>query len=460
MLISPFASHIFAPLFREEDVAAIFSDDAFLQNMVAFESALAQAQGKLGVIPETAAAAITHALHTFQPDLAQMQKGVEQAGVPVAELVRQLRHHVGGEAATYIHWGATTQDVMDTAVILQMRAALVEIESLLMKTITQLAQLADLHRQTLMVGRTHSQHALPITFGYKVAGWTAPLLRHQQRLQELKPRLFRLQFGGAVGTLAALGQSGTAVQQDLANKLNLSIPSTSWHTQRDTFAECAGWLSMVCGSLAKLAQDIILLAQSDVGELRETADVKRGGSSTMPQKSNPVISEGIIAIARSNANLVATIHQAQIQEHERGTHGWQMEWLTLPQMFVSTAASLRKAHFLSQNLVVNEEKMRQNVAATNGLMLAEPISLALSQYFDRETAKNLVKQACQLAQQKKRHLVDVVRDELAALGKVDVSIDWETLSKEANYLGASEALIDQFLDKVTKNHENHTPNNS
>ena len=343
------------PLFGDEKMQQIFSDAAFIEQMVLVERTLAAVQGQLGVIPEAAAATIVAALDTFVPDLPQLQAGVERAGVPVPELVRQLRQHIGGEAASFVHWGATTQDVMDTAVILQIRHALNEIEPALQETIKNLARLADAQRHTLMVGRTHSQQALPITFGYKVAGWMAPLLRHQQRLQELKPRLLQLQFGGAVDTLAALGERGTAVQQALAAALNLNVPTITWHTQRDNLAECAGWLSLLSGSLAKMAQDIILLAQSEVGELRETADPKRGGSSTMPQKSNPIISEGIIAIARANASLLATLHQAQIQEHERGTHGWQMEWLTLPTMFIYTAAALRKTHFLSQHLVVNEK---------------------------------------------------------------------------------------------------------
>ncbi len=291
-----------------------------------------------------------------------------------------------------------------------------------------------------MVGRTHSQHALPITFGYKVAGWLAPLLRHQQRLREMKPRLFVLQFGGAVGTLAALGEMGTAVQEALALSLDLHAPPISWHTQRDNLVECAGWLSLLSGSLGKMAQDIILLAQSEVGELHETADPARGGSSTMPQKSNPIISEGVIAIARANANLLATMHQAQIQEHERGTHGWQMEWLTLPTMFVYTAAALQKIHFLSQNLVVNQERMRQNVAASNGLLLAEPISLALSQQLGREEAKTVVAEACQQALAQNRHLVEVIRE------KTSITLNWAEIQSEANYLGAAQAFIDRILE--------------
>ena len=200
-----------------------------------------------------------------------------------------------------------------------------------------------------MAGRTHSQQALPITFGFKVAGWLAPLLRHRERLAELRPRVLVVQFGGAVGTLAALGASGPQVQEALASELGLNLPPIPWHTQRDTMAELAGWLSMLNGSLAKMAQDVILLAQSEVSELSESGDSTRGGSSTMPQKNNPITSELIITAARTNASLLASMHQAQVQEHERGTHGWQMEWLVLPQMFTLTAAALNKTLLLSQN---------------------------------------------------------------------------------------------------------------
>lgn len=442
MTTFPSNSQLLNPLFGNETMQRIFSDAQFIAQMVRFERALAEAQGGLGVIPAQAASAIVTALGSFTPNISQLQAGIDRAGVPVPELVRQLRQHVGGEAATYVHWGATSQDVMDTAVILQIRQGTNELENILRQTIAQLAALADEHRHTLMVGRTHSQQALPITFGYKVAGWLAPLLRHQQRLQELKPRLFVLQFGGAVGTLAALGEMGTAVQQTVAASLNLQPPLIPWHTQRDNLAECAGWLSLLSGSLGKIAQDIILLAQSEVDELRETTDPARGGSSTMPQKSNPILSEGVIAIARANANLLATMHQAQIQEHERGTHGWQMEWLTLPTLFVYTAAALQKIHFLSQNLVVNKERMRQNVATSNGLLLAEPISLALSQQLGREAAKTVVAEACQEAFAQNRHLVEVVRE------KTSISLDWGELGNEANYLGVAQAVIDRILESA------------
>ncbi len=442
--MSFFAHHssLFAPLFNDPAIIALFSDEQFIRYLLATEASLATVQSRLDLIPSSAGEQISIAASTLQIDWQRLQQATEQAGFPIIELVRQLRVATSNEAAAFVHWGATTQDIMDTALILQLRAALDLIEAKLRSVIGDLAQLANRHRHTLMAGRTHSQQALPITFGLKVANWLAPLLRHLERLEEIKPRLLVVQLGGAAGTLAALGEMGMAVQAALAAELGLAVPLMPWHTQRDTLAELAGWLSLVTGSLAKLAQDVILLAQSEVGEVNESADRARGGSSTMPQKSNPIVSELIVALARSNANLLASMHQALIQEHERATHGWQLEWLTLPQMVAQTAAALNKASFLSQNMVVDEAQMRKNVAASNGLMLAEALSFALAGPMDRTTAKRLIGAAVEVARGEKRHLVDVVREQCAA------PLDWAMLRNEANYLGSTQALIDRVLQKA------------
>jgi 3-carboxy-cis,cis-muconate cycloisomerase len=382
---------------------------------------------------------ISSKAHTFQVRADLLRAGLQQDGVPVIELVRQLREVVGPECSAYVHFGATSQDIMDTALVLQIRDALPVLERLLESISRNLAAMAEKYHSTIMAGRTHSQQAVPILFGLKVAGWLAPLTRHRERLIQLKPRVLVIQLGGAAGTLATLDSMGLQVQDALAAELGLGVPLMPWHTQRDTLAELAGWLSMVSGSLAKMAEDIILLAQTEVGEARESANTARGGSSTMPQKNNPVISEQIIACARSNAQLLASMHQALIQEHERGTHGWQMEWLTLPRMVGLTAAALRKAHFLSGQLEIDENRMKQNVIASNGLMLAEALSVALAQSMGRSEAMKLVSEACQIAQAEHRHLIDVVRE------KSDAPLDWQKLSDESGYLGSSQALIDRVL---------------
>lgn len=433
-------SSLFAPLFSDSEVAEQFSDAQFVRAMLEVESALATVEGRLGVISTEAATRIVDIAARLEVDFERLRNGVEKSGVPVIDLVRQLREQVEGEAADYVHWGATSQDIVDSARVLQIRGALTIFESMLESLIQNLSRLADQHRHTLMAGRTHSQQALPITFGFKVAGWLAPLLRHRERLAELRPRVLVVQFGGAVGTLASLGRSGTQVQEALAAELGLDLPPIPWHTQRDTMAELAGWLSMLNGSLAKMAQDVILLAQSEVSELSESGDSTRGGSSTMPQKNNPIISELIITAARTNASLLASMHQAQVQEHERGTHGWQMEWLVLPQMFTLTAAALNKALFLSQNLAVDEVRMHQNVTVSNGLMLAEAVSHALVKAsMSRASANQLVKEACQVVAQEGRHLIDVMKE------KTDAPVDWDAIREESSYLGSANTFIDRVL---------------
>lgn len=442
MTFSPTDSRLFGPLFSEPAIAAIFSDEQFVRDLLEVEATLAHVQGDLGRIPAAAAQQIAMTAPHLLIDWDRLQHATETAGFPIIELVAQLRQAVGPDAAAYVHWGATTQDIMDTALILQIRRALAVLSAQLDAIINRLAALAEQHRHTLMAGRTHSQQALPITFGLKVASWLAPLIRHRHRLAELQPRLLVVQFGGAAGTLAALGADGIAVQQALAMALGLGRPPMPWHTQRDNLVEFAGWLSLVSGSLAKLAQDIILLAQSEVAEVNESADRSRGGSSTMPQKSNPIMSELIIAAARTNAALLSSLHNAQIHEHERATHGWQMEWLALPQMVALTGAALAKARWLSENLVVDVTQMARNVAASNGLMLAEAVSFALAEGMARSAAKALVAQAMQITLAEGRHLVDVVQE------LTDLPLDWAALRDERNYLGATQQLIDQGLAEV------------
>ncbi|WP_309572740.1 adenylosuccinate lyase family protein, partial [Deinococcus sp.] len=346
----------------------------------------------------------------------------------------QLRPLIAPEGRDFLHYGATTQDIVDTALVLALRDALNLLEADLRGSIATLATLADTHRHTVMAGRTHSQQALPITFGLKAAGWLAPLTRHLTRLANLRPRVLTVQFGGAAGTLAALNGDGLRVASALAAGLGLGEPLTPWHTQRDGLGELASWLSLVTGSLGKLAQDVILLAQSEVGEVRESAE-KRGGSSTMPQKQNPILSEGVIAAARLNATLLGAVHQAALQEHERGTHGWQLEWLTLPQMIGLTGGALARVRQLATELDVDEARMARNVIESRGLMLAEAYTFALTPTLGREAAKNRVRDAVQQTVQLGQTLA-------AALEPLPAGV---TLPAEADYLGDTQSIIDRVL---------------
>jgi 3-carboxy-cis,cis-muconate cycloisomerase len=283
----------------------------------------------------------------------------------------------------------------------------------------------------------------------KVAGWLAPLVRHVERLEEISSRLLVVQFGGAAGTLAALENKGLRVAEELAKELKLGLPAIPWHAQRDSIVEFAGWLSLVTGSLGKMAQDIILLAQSEVGEVGESGEEGRGGSSTMPQKSNPITSELILAAARTNASLLSAMHHALIQEHERATHGWQVEWLTLPQMVLLTGGALKHALYLAKNLQVDAAAMRANMARANDVILAEAAVFALATAMPRQKAEELVKRACGAAIADGKPLIEIVK-RLAQGDVADGAVDWQALIRPENYLGEAEIMIDRVLRSAEK----------
>lgn len=439
-------STIFGPLFGDEQVNELFSDRALVVKLVQVEIALARAEARLGVIPSAAAEQIA-GVKADKIDAAALAQGTIRSGFPIIALVQELRKQVSAEAAPYIHWGATTQDIIDSAAVLQLRDAMQILRRRIGEISRNLASLADKHRTTVLAGRTHSQQALPVTFGLKAAGWLAPLLRHVERLAELEPRLLVVQFGGAAGTLAALGDHGLAVMQGLADELELGAPAMPWHAQRDCLVEFGGWLSLVTGSLAKIAQDVILMAQTEVGEVGESAEAGRGGSSTMPQKSNPITSELIVAAARMNAALLSALHNGQIHEHERATHGWQVEWLTLPQMVQLTGGALKHGAYLTKNLQVDAAAMLANIARAHDVILAEAAVFAMAKVFPRAQAEELVKKACAVAVAQNQPLIEVVR-QLA--GAAATAIDWQALAKPENYLGASDQMIDRVLEQAKK----------
>jgi len=407
---------------------------------VAVEAALARVQGRLGVIPTAAAEQIAARANRAKIDLSALTAGTLRSGFPIAALVEELRRTIGAEAGRYLHWGATTQDVMDTASALQLRSIIGILDGRIVELIRSLSELAERFRTTVMAGRTHGQQALPITFGLKAAAWLAPFLRHRERLTELSSRLLVVQLGGAAGTLAALGERGLEVSRALAAELGLGVPLMPWHAQRDGYLEFAGWLSLVTGSAGKMAQDVILLAQGEVAEVAESAEPGRGGSSTMPQKSNPITSELILAAARVNAALVSAMHQASIQEHERGTHGWQVEWLALPQMVSLAAGALKHTLELAKQLAIDEVRMRENIARSFDLILAEAAVFALSAAMARPAADDLVKRACSLARSERKPLIEVLRN--LSIGRVpEGTVDWQALSRPENYLGEADKIV-------------------
>jgi 3-carboxy-cis,cis-muconate cycloisomerase len=443
---TPLDSAIFKPLFSDDEISALLSDAAFVRALVDVEAALARAEARAGVIPAKAAEQIAKASGE-KVDITALTQGAVRSGFPIIALVQELRKQAGPDAAPFVHWGATTQDIMDTACVLQLRSAIKLLRARLGEITRHLSALAERHRATVLAGRTHGQQALPITFGLKVASWLAPLVRDVERLEEIVPRLLVVQFGGAAGTLAALGDKGLRVAKELGKELELSVPVMPWHAQRDSFVEFAGWLSLVTGTLGKMAQDLILLAQTEVGEAGESAEPGRGSSSTMPQKSNPIMSELNIAAARTNASLLANMHHAQIQEHERATHGWQMEWLTLPQMILLTGGALKHALYLAKNLQVDASVMGANIRRAHDVILAEAAVFALSGSMARPKAEELVKEACGIALAKNQPLIQVI-EKLAKDSLEKGSIDWRALAEPKNYLGETDRIIGAVLQKA------------
>lgn len=430
---------MYAALLSDPEVAGLLDDAAQARAMVRVERALAVVEGRLGVIEPAAAAVIDQRLDGFAPDLAGLDRGTGEAGVPVPALVGQLRSRVGGEAAGFVHWGATSQDIIDTALVLQLREALALLGGRLTDVIAALSELADAHRATVAVARTRFQQAVPTSIGLKAAVWLAPLLRHRARLAELRPRLLVVQFGGAAGNLSALGDQGIAVMAGLAGELGLGCPALPWHAQRDTLAELASWLALVTGSLGKFGLDLLLLAQSEVGEVREA---RGGGSSTMPQKANPVLSEALLTLARRNATLLAGMFQAVPHALERDGAAWQLEWAVLPDMVETTAAALAHAGELARTVIVDPARARAVLDAALDLPLAEAVSFALAEQMPRARAQELVKQAAREATASGRKLLDVMA------ARDGAGIDWEQVRAQAEHPACNDALIDRVLAEV------------
>ena len=443
MSILPFDSVLLGPLLSDPQTAALLDDAAQLRGMLAFEAALARAEGRCGVIPEDAAARIAEVAKALEIDPAVLAEGTARDGIPVPALVTALRETIGGEAAAFVHWGATTQDVMDTGLVLRLRKILDILDARLTELGARLATLAEAERGTVMLARTRGQQATPTSFGLKVAGWLAPQQRHRQRLEELRPRLEVLSFGGAAGNLSALGSAGPGVAAALAAELRLPLPIMPWHSQRDSVVELGNWLGLVSGSLGKMAGDILLLCQNEVGELREGAfdGQEGGGSSTLPQKANPIRSEAILSLTRHTMGLVAQMQLAAVHHHERDGVAWQTEWLVLPQMIVATGAALTQSLALVDALQVDRARMRANIEETKGLALAEAASFALSAHLPRPEAQALVKAACKEVLSSGRPLIDLLAE------RSDAPVDWDALRDPARQLGSAATFIDRVLGR-------------
>jgi 3-carboxy-cis,cis-muconate cycloisomerase len=440
------------PLFRSQAVEKVFSNRATLQAMLDFEAALARAEARAGFIPASAAPAIEAKCRAELYDMTVLARSAAGAGNLAIPLVKQLTLLVAKkdkDAARYVHWGATSQDTIDTGRVLQLRQALALISSELDLFAVVLGELVHKNRATLVVARTWMQQALPTTFGLKAAGWLDAIDRHRTRLAETQERCLALQFGGAVGTMAALGARGLDVAANLSKELQLPLPELPWHSHRDRTAEIATTLGLCCGTLGKIARDISLHTQTEVGEVFEPSADGRGGSSTMPHKRNPVTCAVVLSAAARVPALVSTMLGAMVQEQERGLGGWHAEWETLPEIVRLTAGALHHLTTTISELEMDQERMRQNLDITHGLIFAEAVAMALAEKMPRSEAHELVQLACKRAQSSRRDLRSVLAQD--AIMKANLSdAELDRLFTPANYLGVADQFIDRVLASSTE----------
>ena len=425
----------------------VFSDAARIQRMLDFEAALARAGARCGVIPAPAAPAIASKCKADLIDANALAAATAASLNPAIPLVKQLTALVAKddpEAARFVHWGATSQDANDTGLVLQIRQALDILDVDLASLCSGLTQLAQKHRSTPMAGRTLMQHALPTTFGAKIAGWLDAMNRHRERFAETRARVLVVQFGGAVGTLAALGEKGLRVAEALAAELHLGLPVIPWHAQRDRVAEAATTLGLCTGTLGKIARDISLHMQTEIAEIFEPAGEGRGGSSTMPHKRNPVSAAVVLAAATRVPGLVSAMLSAMVQEDERGLGDWHAEWETLPELFRLTAGALHQITTIVPHLEIDAERMRRNLDATQGLIFAEGVAMVMGKHIGKSAAHTLVEAASKQARASGKHLREVLAQDRTVIERL-TSAELDRLFVPENYFGVAEELVDRVI---------------
>lgn len=439
----------FEDLYTSHKMREIFSDNNRITSWLQVEAALACVQAECRIIPEAAAKSISSAAKMKNINLEEMKAEYDRVGFPITPLVHQLAENCGKETARWIHWGATTQDIIDTGLVLQMRDGLKLIESEINAIITALTNLVINHRCTIMAGRTFQQQAAPITFGYKAAVWLDEMLRHKERISGLKKRALVCQYGGAVGNLSTLGESGVLVRRKLSEKLSLEEPAISWHTARDGWAELIHWMAMVSATLGKIASEIAILMRTEVDEAREPYQPGRGASSTMPQKRNPIAAPPIIAAAHRIRESVGSQLSAMMQEHERGVSSQPLEWMVIPETFLLLSGALKHSRSVLEKLDIDADHMYKNLHKGGGFLMAESVMMGLAKKIGRAEAHKLVSEVSQ----KSINAGIPFRDGLLADQRV-MSIAAETeidkFLDPAEYLGCTNEMIDMVLEHAEK----------
>jgi len=435
-----------------ETLAGIFSDESVLRAMLDFEIALARVQARLKIIPRAAARAIENAAQPDSFNPAVLAHAAQRAGTPAIPLVKALRESVQKEdpsAAGFVHWGATSQDVCDTALVLLLARAQAALESDLERLQLALRRVATKHRRTVMLGRTLLQPAPPVTFGLKAAGWCAAVRRGHARLGAAMNQALVLQLGGASGTLAALEKRGAEAGAALAKELKLGYPDAPWHSHRDRLAGVLCACGILAGTLGKMARDITLLMQPEIGEVSEAQEPGRGGSSSMPQKQNPAGCVVTTAAVAQVPALVASFLGGMVQEQERAAGAWQAEWSIVSRVVQATGLAVTAMAEIMENLLVDVARMRANIEATRGMVFAERIMVALSPKIGRVHAERILAEAIALGRAQNKNLEDV----LAQMDEVNDHLDARTLrdmESPEQYLGAAQEFQDRLLSQGGK----------
>jgi 3-carboxy-cis,cis-muconate cycloisomerase len=428
------ASQIFGHRLRAGAMDQVFSDDARVATWVVVESALAQAQGELGVIPADAAKNIGHVTSTTTFDLESLAADTEASAHSIMAFIRQVRRTVG-EDGEYLHWGVTTQDIIDTSAMLQYRRGLAMVARDLSALLTRLAQLAETHALTPVAGRTHGQHAVPISFGLKVAGWVDELSRQGERLLQLAPRALVGNMAGAAGSMSAMGDVGEQVQDRVLEILGLGVPQTSWHSARDRTAEIVAWIGMLAGTIARISNELYGLQRTEAAEVFEGRDVRDVGSSTMPQKANPSHTEFSVAASRLAMGQVSTGLSFMVQENERDVREWMVEWKVVPEQFLLISGALDNLFRALDGMVVDTERMRRNLELTNGQILAEAAMMRLATRIGRQQAHEHLRTISATAKDRRMSLRDALQlDPIWQEHGDDTVLD-------LNYLGRSEQIV-------------------
>ena len=447
MAASIIDSRIFRGIFTSQAMREVWSDENRTQKYLDIEAALARVQARIGLIPQEAADEIVSHCRLEQIDMDQLRAQTERIGYPILGVVSQLNALCRDKLGEYCHWGATTQDITDTATVLQIREALALVESELTAIALALAKLAKEHRLTPVIGRSNLQQAIPVTFGYKMAGLLSAVQRHQQRLAQLRERVLVGEFAGAAGTLASLATGAMETQAGLCAELGLQQPVIAWHTLRDNIAEVGCFLGLVGGTLGKLSMDVKLMMQTEVGEVFEPFHHGRGSSSTMPQKRNPIASayiHGAISVVRQHA---AALMDAMVADHERSTGPWQIEWIVLPEAFCLMSGALKQARAMLEGLEVDAAAMLRNIELTQGQVMSEAVMMGLGPFIGREFAHDLVYDICRAALKQQRPLLDL----LCENAEITKHVDRAALARmcdPANYLGQSGVMVDRVLARM------------